>query len=117
MTPEILLKAMVDETRRRCLMLLVCEKELCVCEFMYALEEIQPKISHHLSVLRKSGLVQDRKLGQWVHYRLHHDLPAWAITILSSTLQGITGTLPYRNDLQRLQEMPDRPGRCIGVTL
>jgi ArsR family transcriptional regulator len=36
-----------------------------------ALGMIQPKVSFHLGVLKNSELLQDRKKGKWVHYRLN----------------------------------------------
>ena len=59
--PEFLFRALGDTTRLRCLMLLELEGELCVCELTYALHIAQPKVSRHLSVLRETGLVQDRR--------------------------------------------------------
>lgn len=51
-------KLVADDTRLRCLLLLVQEGELCVCELMTALNESQPKISRHLALLR------DAKIGR-----------------------------------------------------
>ena len=110
MTPDTLLKSLVDETRRRCVVLLTREAELCVCELVGALEQIQPKISRHLAVLRKDKVLQERKAGLWVHYRLHPDLPDWAITLIQAMVQGVGEA--HRGDWDRLQAMSDRPGRC-----
>jgi ArsR family transcriptional regulator len=62
-------KALSDETRLRILKLLE-HGELCVCDVVAALDIIQPKISFHLGVLREAGLVKDRRVGKWIHYRL-----------------------------------------------
>ena len=110
--PTTLFKALVDETRLRCLMLMVREKELCVCELGYALGVAQPKISRHLAMLRKTEVVQDRRDGQWIYYRLHPNLPAWAQVILHKAAEGSLENDPFQDDLQRLQNMKDRPGRC-----
>ncbi|MBF0179521.1 MAG: metalloregulator ArsR/SmtB family transcription factor [Magnetococcales bacterium] len=115
LTPEILMQSLVDETRLRCVMLLLAETELCVCEFGYALGEVQPKISRHLGKLRENKVMQDRRAGQWVHYRLHPDLPPWAGTMLQAIAQGLEGSEIHRSDLERLRAMPDRPGRCFGT--
>jgi len=61
-------KALSDETRLRILKLLE-HGELCVCEIVAALGQIQPKVSFHLSTLKDAGLVKDRKDGKWIHYR------------------------------------------------
>jgi len=62
-------KAMADPCRLKILKLLR-EGELCVCEIMTALNRPQSSISHHLSILRDSGLIKERKDGKWSHYRL-----------------------------------------------
>lgn len=68
-------------------MLLLCQlPELCVCDLVQALDEPQPKVSRHLALLKLAGLLQDRKQGLWVFYRLHPALPAWAETVLRQTL-------------------------------
>jgi hypothetical protein len=46
-------KCLADETRLRCLLLIEHEQELCVCELMKAIDEIQPKVSRHLAQLRR----------------------------------------------------------------
>lgn len=61
--------ALADETRLRILNLL-SEGELCVCDIIKILKEPQSKISRHLAYLRKTGLVEGRKEGLWMHYRL-----------------------------------------------
>lgn len=61
--------ALADETRLRILNLL-SERELCVCDLIKVLNEPQSKISRHLAYLRRSGLVEGRKEGLWMHYRL-----------------------------------------------
>jgi ArsR family transcriptional regulator len=106
-------RVLADPTRLRCLVLLQREGELCVCELTHALGETQPKISRHLAVLRDARLVMDRRAGQWVHYRLHPDLPAWAHEVLEATTRGLADQPPFAADYAALTEMPNRPGaRC-----
>ncbi|OPY55134.1 MAG: DNA-binding transcriptional repressor ArsR [Methanosaeta sp. PtaU1.Bin060] len=62
-------KAMADPIRFKILRLLM-EGELCVCEIMTALKKPQSSTSHHLSILRESGLVKERRDGKWSYYRL-----------------------------------------------
>ncbi|MBF0162681.1 MAG: metalloregulator ArsR/SmtB family transcription factor [Magnetococcales bacterium] len=112
LTPETLMKSLVDETRLRCVMLLVTTGELCVCEFGYALGQAQPKISRHLGTLREHQVVQDRRAGQWVHYRLHSGLPPWAIQMIQAIAQGLEASEIHAGDRERLLNMPGRPGRC-----
>jgi ArsR family transcriptional regulator len=66
---EDLFKALADGTRLRILALLV-GGEICVCEIHAALKLPQPTVSRHLAYLRRAGLVDTRRDGLWVHYRL-----------------------------------------------
>ncbi|MCU7939263.1 MAG: metalloregulator ArsR/SmtB family transcription factor [gamma proteobacterium symbiont of Bathyaustriella thionipta] len=109
MLPTQLFKSVSDETRLRCLSLLVQEGELCVCELTYALKLPQPKISHHLANLRKARWVIDRKEGLWIYYRLNPELPQWAMTMIQASIMGIKNDAPYASDLLTLLEMTDRP--------
>src|SRR5437870_11852955 len=66
---ERVLKALADTTRLRILGLLLTG-EVCVCHIHESLRISQPKASRHLAYLRRAGLVDARKQGLWVHYRL-----------------------------------------------
>jgi ArsR family transcriptional regulator len=68
-------KALGDPTRLRIVKLLE-GGELCVCQLMEALKMGQSRISRHLSILREAGLIEDRRQGKWVHYRLDSDAGA-----------------------------------------
>ncbi len=83
-------KDLADETRLKSLLLIQREGELCVCELMAALNEVQPKISRHLALLRNNKVVLDRRQGQWIYYRMNPDLPDWAKTVLEKTLESNT---------------------------
>ncbi len=102
--PENLTRALADLTRLRILMLLPLGEERCVCELTQALELPQPKISRHLAVLRESGILRDRRAGLWIHYRLHPDLPAWALVALTALGRGCQGQEPFERDRQRLAQ-------------
>ena len=64
-----LFKALSDETRLRILSLLG-EGELCVCDLMEILALPQSTVSRHLAYLRNADLVEDRRQGVWMYYRL-----------------------------------------------
>ena len=111
--PDQLFHLLSDPTRLRSLVLLATEGELCVCELTHALGIIQPKISRHLALMREAGLIQGRRAGQWVYYRLHPDLPAWARAAIAAAVQGSENREPHVRDRARLAAMPDRPAnRC-----
>jgi len=44
--------------------------DVCVCEFEQHFRLTQPTISHHLKVLRQSGLIVSRQEGTWVHHTI-----------------------------------------------
>ena len=58
-------KVLADEARLQMLWLLFNHQELCVCDFVAALEITQSKASRHLRTLWHGGLVTDRKDGLW----------------------------------------------------
>src|SRR5256885_15514331 len=66
---ETLFKALADATRLRILGLLLTG-EVCVCDIHESLKIPQSKASRHLAYLRRSGLVDTRRSGLWIHYRL-----------------------------------------------
>ena len=104
-----LFSALSNEVRLRCLMILQLEGELCVCELTHALELSQPMMSRHLGLLRKSGLVTDRRAGQWIYYQVNPEVDGWVQQILQITAQANCDINPFFNDLKRLQAMSDRP--------
>jgi len=71
------LHAIADPTRRRILQALkergACsigkDVGLCASDIEPRVHLSQPTISHHMSILKKAGLVEAKKLGQWMWYR------------------------------------------------
>lgn len=63
------LKALADESRLRALFALR-GGELCVCRLIALLELSPSTVSKHLSILRAAGLVESRKKGRWIYYRM-----------------------------------------------
>jgi ArsR family transcriptional regulator len=112
--PEALFSALSHPTRLRCLCLLARHDELCVCELTHAIGAAQPHISRHLGHLREAGLVQDRREGLWIHYRLHRGLPKWMTRVIRQTTDAVETTRPFCDDAAALAEIPNRPGapRC-----
>lgn len=102
-------KCLADETRLKSLILLQSQGELCVCELMAALQQIQPKISRHLALLREHQLVLDRRQGQWIYYRLNPELPHWALAVLAETAQSNQSYIEA--NLKKLSGMGNRPER------
>lgn len=101
--------ALSHPMRLRATLLIKQMDELCVCELTHALELAQPVISRHLGQLKEAGILQSRKQGLWVYYAINTDLSSWAVSVLQTTLNGIANTSPYRDDVQALNAMADRP--------
>ncbi|WP_457675586.1 metalloregulator ArsR/SmtB family transcription factor [Thiolapillus sp.] len=104
MEASTLFKAMSDTTRLRCILLLASHGELCVCDLTRVLGLPQPRVSHHLGNLRQAGLVQDRRQGPWIFYRLHPDLPGWALAVIEATRKGNQDQAPFDRDLVQTRE-------------
>lgn len=72
-----MLKAIADPVRRRILEMLkqpgCCsigrKSGLCACDIEREFDLSQPTISHHMAILRKAGLIEAEKVGQWMWYR------------------------------------------------
>ncbi len=113
MEPVNFYKALADETRLKSLLLIQQQQELCVCELTTALNLSQPKISRHLAQLRNAGLLQARKHGQWVYYRIDDALPDWARTVLTGTLAANQSWLtPNTRALDHMADRPTDRGCC-----
>ncbi len=64
------LKALADPVRVRLVSLLLAEDEICTCDLAPALGVTEATVSHHLSVLKKAGLISDgERRGMNVYYR------------------------------------------------
>src|ERR1700712_401994 len=82
---ERFFQALGDSTRLR-LLNLMSDQEICVCYFVEILGQPQPKISRHLAYLRKAGIVESRREGKWMHYRIVMPADAGAAQTLRHTL-------------------------------
>ncbi len=66
----ILLKGLADRNRLRILFALIEFDELCACQITELLQVSGATASRHLSILVSTGLLESRKDGRWVYYRL-----------------------------------------------
>jgi len=85
-----LFKALSDETRLRILKMLEA-RPLCVCEIQHVLKGSQPNVSHHLKTLYEAGLVDSKRDGLWIAYRIvdkpETPLHASALSLLRRSLK------------------------------
>lgn len=85
---EIFFLALADKTRLR-LLNLMREREVNVNAFVEILGESQPKISRHLAFLRKAGIVELRREGKWIHYRIAEPKNDFARLVLEDALRWL----------------------------
>lgn len=90
-------KALGDPVRLRLFSLLSSGQELCVCHLTDALELPQSTISRHLAVLRNAGLVETRRDGKWIHYRLSGDMAEPLAALVQKNVDNV-----QRTDADRL---------------
>src|SRR3954470_10374112 len=106
---ESLFKALGDATRLRILGLLLAG-EVCVCDIHESLKIPQSRASRHLAYLRKSGLVETRREGLWVHYRLGRFADPVLAAISDAVRHALTHIDAVQRDGERLQK---RTGCCV----
>jgi ArsR family transcriptional regulator len=58
--------------------------EACVCDLSVGFDLTQPTISHHLKVLRETGLLQCERRGTWVYY--------WVVPSALAQLSAVLGS-------------------------
>src|SRR5436309_8475391 len=100
---ERFFQALGDNTRLR-LLNLMGEQELCVCYFVEILDQPQPKISRHLAYLRSAGIVEARREGKWMHYRIVMPSHIGAAQILRETLAWLRDDRVMQADRVRLSK-------------
>lgn len=96
-------RALADETRLRILALLA-KGEVCVCHLHGSLRLPQPTISRHLAYLRRSGLVEARREGVWMHYRLSAQRSVVVGRVVASALHALTHADSTARDATRLRQ-------------
>ena len=106
---ETLFNALGDSTRLRILGLLLTG-EVCVCDIHESLKISQSKASRHLAYLRRAGLVEARRDGLWIHYRLGSLTDPVVAAIGDAVRHALTHVDAVHRDAERLRK---RTGCCI----
>ncbi len=79
------IKALSDPTRRRILEMLK-KGPLSAGELGKEFDMTGATMSHHLSILKKAGLVQDQKKGTFIYYEINtsvmEDLLSWVVSFM-----------------------------------
>ncbi|WP_342771620.1 MULTISPECIES: metalloregulator ArsR/SmtB family transcription factor, partial [unclassified Methanoculleus] len=76
-----LFRALADPLRLKILAMLAVQP-LCVCVIKAVLGIADSKLSYHLSVLKKMGLIAGEAQGNWIIYRLTADGTAWTRQVI-----------------------------------
>jgi DNA-binding transcriptional ArsR family regulator len=96
-------KALADGNRLRVLMALT-GGELCVCQIVELLQLAPSTVSKHVSILRQARLVDVRKDGRWMYYRLPDgDAPQAARDAVVWVQQNLAGSSQAVQDKKRLK--------------
>jgi ArsR family transcriptional regulator, arsenate/arsenite/antimonite-responsive transcriptional repressor len=96
-------RALGDETRIRIVALLT-HGELCVCHLESALGISQPNCSRQLGILKTAGIVDSRRDGTWVHYRIGAQDHASVKRVLDVLARTFGAERALRTDHARLQK-------------
>jgi len=105
-----LFKALADGNRLR-IVALLSHGELCVCHLEAALGLSQPNVSRHLAVLRAAGIVEDRRQGKWIYYRLLRQQDPDCERQLRALVKAYAKREVIRADVARLLKVRG-PGAC-----
>lgn len=108
---ETVFRALADATRLRILGLLLTG-EVCVCHIHDSLRISQPKASRHLAYLRRAGLVEARRDGLWMHYRLATVSDRVLHTIQHTVLHVLRHLDEVEKDVKRLEKATGT-GCCV----
>jgi ArsR family transcriptional regulator, arsenate/arsenite/antimonite-responsive transcriptional repressor len=108
------IKALADENRVRILMAL-CPKELCVCQIVELLGLAPSTVSKHMAILKQARLVDSRKDGRWMFYRVaEDDTTAEAREMIALVARLLADDLQSRDDAKRMKQIlkTDRDELC-----
>lgn len=111
---ELFFRALADRTRLRLLNLMGTD-EVCVCFFVEILKTNQPKISRHLAYLRRAGIVDARRDGQWIHYRIAEAADADAARLLKDLMSWLAGDQEMQRDRERLVKICCAPRLPVSI--
>lgn len=89
-------KSFSEEARVRILFLLFNQKELCITDIELSLEFTQTKTSRHLAYLRNAGLVNVRKIDQYMFYSIKEEVSE----IVSQIFQFLQKDANLQKDLE-----------------
>lgn len=112
---ELFFAALADKTRLR-LLNLMRDGEVCVCFFAETLGTNNPKISRHLSYLKRADLVTARRDGKWIHYRINEPKDPQAKAVFDATMKLLRSNPEMARDRKRLADHCCPPNPPITIS-
>lgn len=98
-------KALADENRVR-MLLALRGRELCLCQIVELVVLAPSTASKHMSILRQSRLVEGRKSGRWMYYRLAGEEASELVQrALAWVLESLADDPRVLRDAERLEEI------------
>ncbi len=111
---ELFFSALADNTRLR-LLNLMRDGEVCVCFFAETLGTNNPKISRHLSYLKRASLVTGRRDGKWIHYRINEPADTNAAEIFAATMKMLETDKEMKADREKLINFVCAPQTLVAI--
>jgi len=107
-----ILKALGDPLRLRMLSLIATSPsgEACVCDLATVAAVSQPTVSHHLKLLKDSGLLTSERRGTWVYYRVRPALRGVVSTLLDSFAPPVAAAAAHPPPLPDPTGLPEPTG-------
>jgi ArsR family transcriptional regulator len=97
--------ALADANRVRAVAACLCG-ELCVCQIIELLGLAPSTVSKHLSILKQAGLLESRKAGRWMHYRVPGaEAPAIVREALDFVRRSLEKDKQIAQDIKRLKQI------------
>ena len=109
---DLMFRAFSDPTRLRILHLLQFQREMCVCDIVTILKLPQPLVSRHLAYLRRAGLVEFERVGQWKHYSLTAAECAFHRNLLCCVSKCFSVVPEFKADARRAKQLGGSKDKC-----
>lgn len=103
-TESDIFRTLSDPTRLLLAILLKLRGECCVCYLASALDAPIFRISRHLGVMKDRGLVQARREGTWIHYRLAEPRNSLEASLHNCFANCFMDDETIRHSLERLSQ-------------
>ncbi|VGO22862.1 ArsR/SmtB family transcription factor [Pontiella sulfatireligans] len=100
--PLEILKALSDRNRLRVVAALMHIDELCACQVVELLHVTGATASRHMGLLLHAGIVESRKDGRWVYYRLVDSIDPHLFQWLEYELKSVAGLEADRRLLETI---------------